>query len=320
MKMNKRLIPALAVMGAFALLLASAPALQSNDSEAVGPYTLTINLAGGSGYAKYSLDSGLNYTNYTAPIDGLDVGNEVKIKAFANAGWQFDKWETPAVQTTEEIEIFVASSQTINLYFKVVKVDLLFMGAGVKWNLITVSGGDPVIDGNKATYNFGAKIKVSTETEEGYEGTPVIKIGSDTYIAGTEYTVNNPVTFTVSGMSLKTYTVTFVKTDGVVWKVGTDSLESGTKVYSHGTKIKVNVEKLEGFAGTPEIKAGGNPYTANTDYEVKSNVSFTVTGVSGGSDKTESGGGSSIILFAAIGVVALLVVGAALWMFWFKKP
>jgi len=313
LKKNKRIIPVIAVIGAFAMLFAMASAAQSNDSDAAA-HTLTINIKAGLGVAEYSTDGGLTFSTYTIAAV-INDGDVLVVQPKASTGYDFDKWVTPAVETTAVLNLGTVSGPfVLDLYFKPKQIEITFMGAGVDWKITPVSGGDPVQSGNKLTCNYGSKFKAEPQIKEGYEGTPTIKIGTTDYIAGTEYTVTTPVTFTVSGMSLKSYTVTFAKTDGVTWKVGSETLESGTKTFPHGTKIKVDTVLMEKYEGTPAIKAGGAAYTANTDYEVKSDVTFTVSGVSAPSN------GGSIVLYLAIGAAALLVVGAVLWMFWFRKP
>jgi len=79
--------------------------------------TLRIDIKSGSGYAEYSIDGGSNYTQYTTVVI-IAPGTNLLVRAVAEDGSLFDKWETPAVETTPTLAISdFRASKVLNLYF-----------------------------------------------------------------------------------------------------------------------------------------------------------------------------------------------------------
>ena len=77
--------------------------------------TLTVIVKEGNGYAEYNTGSG--FVKYTGPI-ALTAGTNVQLRAVADDGFLFDKWETPSVETNSAIAINnIQSSKSVNLYF-----------------------------------------------------------------------------------------------------------------------------------------------------------------------------------------------------------
>jgi len=79
--------------------------------------TLRIDIKSGSGYAEYSIDGGGTYVKYSSVVV-ITQGTNVLIRAVADDGSVFDKWETPSVETTPTLALSdFRASKVINLYF-----------------------------------------------------------------------------------------------------------------------------------------------------------------------------------------------------------
>ncbi|AIZ56225.1 hypothetical protein Mpt1_c03280 [Candidatus Methanoplasma termitum] len=209
-----------------------------------------------------------------------------------------------------------------------VNADITFMASGIHPKTFAVTfeanpgivwkyNGNPVTT-STVTVTYGTPpIKVTTGLKPGYEGTPIIKAGTATYTAGDDFTVASDVTFTASGVQLMVLTVTFKDTPGVTWVLDGENLVGSTTQITYGDKIKVNVTIDHDFEGTPVIKAGTATYTAGDDFEVTSNVEFTVAGVS---HIDNNSGGNSTLMYVAIAVAVILIICLVLWYFLFRKP
>jgi hypothetical protein len=81
--------------------------------------SLTIDVTG-DGYVEYSIN-GSAYVRYTQVVL-LNPGDDVKLRAVANDGSEFDRWEIPAVQTSQELTFNNVTKDTLPghlaLFFK----------------------------------------------------------------------------------------------------------------------------------------------------------------------------------------------------------
>jgi hypothetical protein len=79
--------------------------------------TLRIDIVQGDGYAQYKVNDGLFITYNGVVI--IPQHADIVVVAYAGDGCQFQKWETPAVETTAEISFEnVTASLHLLLYFK----------------------------------------------------------------------------------------------------------------------------------------------------------------------------------------------------------
>jgi len=75
--------------------------------------------------------------------------------------------------------------------------------------------------------------------------------------------------------------VTYAYAQGLSWICNGIDLGGGaSQKIGYETEIRVSVEVVPGYEGTPLLKVNGIPYTAGTGFRVTSDVTFTVTGVS----------------------------------------
>ncbi|MCL2510063.1 MAG: hypothetical protein FWF07_03180 [Methanomassiliicoccaceae archaeon] len=77
--------------------------------------TLTITIAQGSGYAEYSVN-GSDFVRYVSAVP-LSLSDVVTVRANADDGYSFVKWETPSVETASEVTLTVESSLSLKAYF-----------------------------------------------------------------------------------------------------------------------------------------------------------------------------------------------------------
>ncbi|MCL1978729.1 MAG: hypothetical protein FWG60_01025, partial [Methanomassiliicoccaceae archaeon] len=79
--------------------------------------TLRIDVMEGSGYAEYSVNGGpfIRYTGVVALPDHSDI----VVRAYADDGYSFDRWETPAKERSSEISFSdLGAPLYLELYFK----------------------------------------------------------------------------------------------------------------------------------------------------------------------------------------------------------
>jgi len=89
--------------------------------------TLRIDIIDGNGHAEY--DIGAGFVKYTGVVT-LPEGSNVVVKALAAKGYQFDRWETPDVETTSELTFNdLTVSLYLELYFAVDDSGLVVDGA-----------------------------------------------------------------------------------------------------------------------------------------------------------------------------------------------
>jgi hypothetical protein len=78
--------------------------------------TLRIDVAEGRGYAEYSID-GSPFVTYTEVVN-IPEHADVIVRAYADDGYEFVKWETPNVETSSEVPFEdVGGSLHLYLYF-----------------------------------------------------------------------------------------------------------------------------------------------------------------------------------------------------------
>ncbi|MCL2296116.1 MAG: hypothetical protein FWC29_03435, partial [Methanomassiliicoccaceae archaeon] len=73
---------------------------------------LTISISGG-GHAEYSINAA-PFERYVSPVNNLPLGANVVIRATADDGYRFDKWETPSAKSTSEV-VFDDVTSSLNL-------------------------------------------------------------------------------------------------------------------------------------------------------------------------------------------------------------
>ena len=85
-------------------------------SKALANLELTINVNGGHGHAEYSVNGG-SFVKYTSAVD-IPMNADVAVRAVADNGYQFDRWETPVKKTTADIYFGdIVSALHLVLYF-----------------------------------------------------------------------------------------------------------------------------------------------------------------------------------------------------------
>jgi hypothetical protein len=78
--------------------------------------TLSIDILGGKGHAQYSIN-GKPFVEYTGVVSIPEL-SDIVVRAYADTGYFFAKWEMPASSTTSEITFGkVESSLHLSLYF-----------------------------------------------------------------------------------------------------------------------------------------------------------------------------------------------------------
>ena len=78
-------------------------------------FTLEITVSGG-GHAEYSIN-GANFAVYTTAVTILSSDN-VTVKAVADSGYRFDRWETPSANTSSQMDLgTITGSVHLSLYF-----------------------------------------------------------------------------------------------------------------------------------------------------------------------------------------------------------
>jgi len=73
----------------------------SSITDLRGDLTLRIDVVEGEGYAEFSIN-GSPFAEYTTVVNLPDFA-DIEVKAYAAEGYEFVKWETPAVMTSPEI-------------------------------------------------------------------------------------------------------------------------------------------------------------------------------------------------------------------------
>ena len=305
-----------------------------------------VNMSGGTGMTLINNNSDLILTVYFKPVDPLSV----RFDYVPGVIWMWDHGEVEGiiwVASGETIKVNAVlqpgyagtivilvngASYTANSAFTVSSSAVFtargaalppgvpdeyivtFTGIGAVWS---ISGGhNEKITGNTVTLVSGTKIKVNAEPKEGYEGMPLIKAGTAAYKAGTEYEVNSNITFSVTGLQLKTYTLTFPKIDGVTWKYKGTTYDEFTATVSHGERISVEVI----FEGDLTVMAGNEPYEPGTEIGVASNIVFAAVRQSDTANGDDTGGGGPIVMYAAVAAVIAIAGAAAAWFFFNRKP
>jgi hypothetical protein len=78
--------------------------------------SLTVSIMRGSGYVEYSVN-GSPFTTYVSDVP-LSMHDNVVLKAYANGGYYFDRWETPAANTSTQVSFDnVTTSLSLKAYF-----------------------------------------------------------------------------------------------------------------------------------------------------------------------------------------------------------
>jgi len=86
------------------------------ESGARTDITLRIDLMEGEGHAEYSIN-GANFVRYTGVVY-LPASADVKVRAVADDGYRFDRWETPTVEKNSEVTFRnVVANLYLELYF-----------------------------------------------------------------------------------------------------------------------------------------------------------------------------------------------------------
>lgn len=171
---------------------------------------------------------------------------------------------------------------------------------GMKWvcNGVDQSGGSDIY------IDYGKTVSVTGVVQQGYEGTPVLKLNNAAYTPGTVHTVVGDVNFTATGvkaaLSAKTCYVTLKYTAGVTWEIDGivyNYTADYTRTFSSGTAITVRARVNEGYEGTPVIQVNYDIYDGGR-YTVTNDTTFTAMGV-----KKVTGGetGYAIVLHSGDG-------------------
>jgi len=108
----------------------------------------------------------------------------------------------------------------------------------------------------------------------------------------------------------KTFTVTLSDyNEGVNWVVnGVGQGASKVLTFNYGDKVKVSVNVLNGFSGTPVILRDGGAYSANTEFSVTANTVFTVSGVKVADPPKDDGGLTLIEILLIIIVIIIAII------------
>ena len=314
MKTNKKIVVALAVIGALMFMSAFGAVLQSDNSSADDVVTYEVTFTETDGVAWFC--DGDEITDYT-PLQ-IEAGTKIMVAADPKDGYV----GTPAIKAGSATynagtNYYVNADVTFTVTGIQPEIKVMFtVTPGVAWSC----NGDPVLDGQYAVVGAGTKINVVATLKTGFTGAITIKANGEPYTADTEYQVNEETTFTASGAELQSIGVSFEETPGITWSCN-DIQVTGTIPVNYGDTIKVAANVDDGFEGTPEITVGDESYAAGTAYNVTSSVTFSATGVTEVVDTpNDDGGGNSMVLYIAIIVIVLVVVCIIAWFLWFKKP
>jgi len=91
--------------------------IQVRSTAGPGDVTLRIEIVEGMGYAEYRINNG-SFVRYTAEVT-FPAGSNITVRAVADSGYEFDRWETPNVNKSQQISFTnVRESLDLKLFFK----------------------------------------------------------------------------------------------------------------------------------------------------------------------------------------------------------
>ena len=107
----------------------------------------------------------------------------------------------------------------------------------------------------------------------------------------------------------KEYKLSLENNAGVNWLVnGQAKGQSNEVVVYYGDTVRVNVDVLRGFSGTPVILKDGSAYRGDTNFTITGNSTFTVSGVSSGDDGSGNTGDLTLIEILLIIIVIIIAI------------
>ena len=191
--------------------------------------SLTITVSQGSGRAEYSVNGG-PFTPYSSSVT-LPDNCDLVVRAYADSGYSFARWETPATKTTSEIEFDdLLGALSLRLYF--------------------ASGGGSMGTWNYITATSDSKTSISPS------GVSAVQRGGNQtfYFSGQGYAISSVtvdgVPLTGSQIALGYYTFTNVMSNHTIDIIGSNQRT--------GTSLTIAVSQGSGHA---EYSVNGGPFT-----------------------------------------------------------
>jgi ATP-dependent Zn protease len=84
--------------------------VKSSSGTQKADISLNIDIDEKKGYAEYSLDGGKTFIKYTGTVKNISEGSDVVVRAYADDGYVFEKWETPTTITSWQASLGNAES------------------------------------------------------------------------------------------------------------------------------------------------------------------------------------------------------------------